>query len=231
VNLWLGNSPYTPYVFIRNVWKVGVREPMLNALPPGEVERDRAAYGLALNYLRAEPASFVARLPGKFADFWGFERNLVDIAEATTRGEGWNSLSKIAADLYGILGYVLIMFCGIAGLVYASSAGQSFRATAAGAAWRVPREIPRADPWAILLAGFILYFMSVHLIIFGDGRFHLPLIPVFALYAGWLLVERPRVTTAPRKLAIVILLALVLTGVWLREAWVALQVLHGGPIP
>src|SRR5262252_1484798 len=33
VNFWQGNSPYPPPDFSRNVWKAGVREPILGALP------------------------------------------------------------------------------------------------------------------------------------------------------------------------------------------------------
>jgi 4-amino-4-deoxy-L-arabinose transferase-like glycosyltransferase len=205
VNLWLGNSPYTPYEFVRNVWKVGVREPMLNALPQGELARDRAAYALALEYMRAQPLAVLARVPGKFADFWGFERNLVDIAQATKEGGGWSAPSKIGADVFAAVVYIFVMCAGVAGLVYACS-----------------------DAWKLLFGGFIVYFVLIHLAIFGDGRFHLPLIPFFAMYAGWMLVEskRAQYTFARNALAaggIGLLLA-----VWWREAWVAWNVLHAG---
>lgn len=225
VNLWLGNSPYTPNEFIRNVWKVGVREPMLEALPPGELARDRAAYGLALAYLRAEPLTFFARMPAKFADFWGFERNLVDIAEATTRGQGWNSVSKLAADLVGIVGYVLLALAGAAGFLFAPDADPN----ASGAA----RFGSPAARWKILFGGFTLCFVALHLVIFGDGRFHLPLIPLFALYAGWLAVALWRwrdasfqrhVTRARVALWAAIALALLL--IWAHEAWAAVMVLQ-----
>lgn len=202
VNLWLGNSPDTPDDFIRNVWKVGVREPMLDVLPQDELARDRAAYALGMNFIRAEPLTFLARIPPKFSDFWGFERNLPDIAEATTRGTGWNSLAKIAADLFAMVVYVVIMLLGVAGLFLSPN-----------------------DRWKLLLGGFILYFLGVHLAIFGDGRFHLTLIPLFALYAGWFVIRfRAAPYTALRVGLTIIILALLL-AVWLREIWVALQVL------
>lgn len=205
VNLWLGNSPYTPYEFIRNVWKVGVREPMLDALPQDELARDRAAYALALSYMRAEPLAVLARVPGKFADFWGFERNLVDVAEATREGGGWNSFSKSAADFLGAVMYMFVMVVGAAGLVYA-----------------------RNDHWKILFGGFSVYFLLIHLLIFGDGRFHLPLIPLFAMYAAWLLVEYKRARYGRIRNAIVIGLAILLLAVWAREGWTAWNVLRGG---
>lgn len=199
VNLWLGNSPYTPDEFIRNVWKVGVREPMLNVLPQDEVLRDRTAYALALDYVRGQPLTFLARMPAKFADFWGFERNLVDVAGATTRGEGWNSLTKIGADLFGAVVYIMVMVCGVTGLILA-----------------------RNDAWKILFTLFILYFLGVHLVIFGDGRFHLPMIPFFAIYAGWLFVSFRQVEWTRSGLALAVVCVLLLLLVWVREAWVAL---------
>jgi len=202
VNLWLGNSPYTPYEFIRNVWKVGVREPILNELPQDELQRDRAAYTLALNYLRAEPFAALARVPSKFADFWGFERNLVDIAEATRAGGGWNSLPKIGADLFAAAVYIFVMVCGVAGFCYA-----------------------RDDVWKLLFGAFIVYFVALHLLIFGDGRFHLPLIPLFAMYAAWLLIMRQRIAYTPTRTVIVAALVLLLSAVWARETWVACKIL------
>lgn len=211
VNLWLGNSPYTPYEFIRNVWKVGVREPMLNGLPQGELERDHAAYALALNYMRSNPLAVLERIPGKFADFWGFERNLVDVADATTHGTGWNSLSKIGSDLLAMVVYIFVMVVGIAGFIFAPDGSAP----------------PQARAWKILLGGFGLYFMLLHLVIFGDGRFHLPLIPFFALYAAWLIVTWRHVAFPLPRVGLAVVCVIVLGTVWAREMWVALRVLGG----
>lgn len=210
VNLWLGNSPYTPYSSIRDVWKVGVREPMLSALPQGELAQDRAGYALALNYMRSEPLAVLARVPAKFADFWGFERNLVDIAEATTRGTGWNSLSKIGSDVLAMVVYAVVMVCGVAGLVFAPNDWHD----------------PHAPSWKILFGGFTIYFLLLHLVIFGDGRFHLPLIPIFALYAGWMLVKVRQAQYALPRVGLTVALTLLLASVWVRELWAAVQVLQ-----
>ncbi len=210
VNLWLGNSPHTPADAIRNVWKVGVREPMLQALPEEEVARDRAAYELALRYILSEPLVFLARMPIKFADFWGFERNLVDAAEATTRGAGWKSSSKLAADLLAAAANVFVMLAGVLGLCWSPN-----------------------DRWKLLLGAFASYFVVVHLVVVGDGRFHLPLIPLFALYGGWLLVEILRerrgatgiLDRSPAQVGVASVLVAALIAVWLREAWMAWRVL------
>lgn len=210
VNLWLGNNPDTPADFIRDVWKTGVREPMLEGLPRDEVSRDRAAYARALDYIREEPLTFFARIPVKFADFWGFERNLVDTAEETVGGGGWRSPVKAAADLLAAAAYVLVMLTGVVGIFCAED-----------------------GPWKLLLGGFLLYFLAVHLVIFGDGRFHLPLIPLVAVYAGWLLVlafrrrsgVRRGARFTPARVGSAALTAASLVLVWGREAWTAWRVL------
>jgi hypothetical protein len=209
VNFWLGNSPYTPNDFIRNVWKTGVREPMLAALPADEIARDRAGYDLGESFVTREPLTFIARMPSKFADFWGFERNLVDAAQATRNGKGggWNSLAKFAADFVSDAAYVLLVVLAVAGLAFA-----------------------REDRWQVLIGGFIVYFVFVHMVVFGDGRFHLPLIPFLALYAAWFVVNRAEGARWLRGRSIRGLTALVLTVVfamvWAHEivaAWVELR--------
>lgn len=211
VNFWLGNSPYTPNDFIRNVWKTGVREPMLAALPTDEFERDRASYGLGASFVAREPWTFVARMPVKFADFWGFERNLVDAAEATRGGKagGWTSLSKVAADFVSDAAYVVLMLLALAGLVFSS-----------------------VDKWKLLIGGFVLYFVFAHMVVFGDGRFHLPLVPMLCLYAAWCVAGlaglklrfRPNLLRSMAAVALV----LVFTGVWAHEILAAWLELRGG---
>ncbi len=197
VNFWLGNSPDTPSDFIRNVWKVGVREPMLTPLPQDELARDRAAYALGLDYVTRAPLTFIARMPVKFADFWGFERNLVDVAEATRSGKsgGWNSVGKIGGDLLSDGAYVLLVLLAIGGIVFAPD-----------------------DRWKLLLGGFMVYFVLVHIVVFGDGRFHFPLVPFLALYAAWFLVYRAPATPRRRaRIVSALALVLVFVAVWAHE--------------
>lgn len=212
VNLWLGNSPYTPNDVIRNVWKVGVRERMLDVLPTDEVQRDRAAYALAIDYIRAEPGVFLARMPVKFADLMGFERNLADTAEATTRGGGWNSLSKLGSDVLAMVVYIFVMVCGIAGLVLAPNRADGANAPA----------------WKLLLGGLIAYYVFAHMVIFGDGRFHLPLVPLFALYGAWALLQGRQARYTLARLLVILSGVALMVGVWAREIGFALRALGNG---
>lgn len=205
VNFWLGNSPYTPDAFIRNVWKTGVRDPMLAALPQDELSRDRTAYALGLAYIQREPLTFIAHIPVKFADFWGFERNLVDVAESTRTGKsaGWSSPAKLSADVLSAAAYVLLVLLAIAGLLRAPD-----------------------DRWKLLFGGLILYFVALHLVVFADGRFHLPLIPFLALYGGWAVAQRAGGWRADKARAAAWLgLAVVFVAIWANEVGAAISVL------
>ena len=210
VNFWLGNSPYTPPDFIRNVWKVGVREPILGALPSDEVQRDRAAYALGAAYVAREPATFLARMPIKFADLWGFERNLSDVAEETGPGRGWNSPPKLAADVFAGAMYVAVMIAAIFGLALG------------------PNRV-RADagpPWKLLFGGFIVYFCLIHLVVFGDGRFHLPLIPVLVLYGGWFLANLRGAAYSRTGVTLSVAAVTMFGAIWLHQGFAAWEMLR-----
>lgn len=206
VNFWLGNSPDTPSNWIRNVWKVGVREPILAQLPAGEVARDRAGYALALDYIRQEPLVFVARMPVKLADFWGFERNLMDVAEATRGGApgGWTNPGKVVADSVAAVGYILLMLAAVAGLFWGPD-----------------------DRTKLLIAGLVVYMIALHAVVFGDGRFHLPLIPFLALYGGWMVAHRAhlRINRAGWRMRGVALVMAALVFIWTRECVAAYMLL------
>lgn len=208
VNFWLGNSPFTPTDFIRNVWKTGVREPMLAALPAGEIARDRTGYAFGESFVADAPLTFIARMPIKFADFWGFERSLVDAAEATrnNRPGGWTSIPKIAGDMVSDVAYLLLTVIAVAGFAFAGE-----------------------DRWKLLIGGFVIYFVFVHMVVFGDGRFHLPLIPLLALYGAWFVANLHTGLFWRGVRGISALTAeIVLVLVWTHEIAAAWSELRGG---
>jgi hypothetical protein len=177
---------------------------MLAGLPNDEVARDRAGYARGLAFIGKEPVTFLARVPVKFADFWGFERNLVDVAEATQRGlrDSWHSPAKLAADLVSAAAYVLLMLAAIRGFAMAPD-----------------------DRWKLLFGAVGLYFVLVHVVVFGDARFHLPLVPFLALYAAWVIENRPRIAWRSRRVLMASALAVIFVIVWLHELLAAVAVL------
>lgn len=60
----------------------------------------------------------------------------------------------------------------------------SFPALVLAAAWGVARSSMRWDRVHIAMAGFVLATAALHVSSFGESRFHLPLVPVFAVAAS-----------------------------------------------
>jgi hypothetical protein len=206
IQLLIANHPQTPTDFIRNVWKTGVREPLLAGLPVDEVERDRIAWALAVDYIVHDPLTFIRRAGIKFADYWGFERNLVDIAELTHNGKsgGWNSLQKIGMDALVSVAYVVIMLAALVGFFFAP--GNCYKG---------------------LVFALVGYFTLAHLIAFGDSRYHLPLVPYIVTYAAYAFLARPRVSIASVRGFAWAATTLMFIAVWLREIAYAVITLRG----
>ena len=83
-----------------------------------------------------------------------------------------------------------------------------------------------------LLILSVLYFSAAHFLTFGESRFHLPLVPIFAVFAGGLaqrkeeaVTQSPRVMWAATQIIIFTLCLILLSRNWairLGEDWVRL---------
>ena len=62
-------------------------------------------------------------------------------------------------------------------------------------------------PPRVLLAVFVGAYVLLHVVAFGHHRFHLPLVPVLALFTAAALVEPPAAPTPRRKAAAALLFA------------------------
>jgi len=65
----------------------------------------------------------------------------------------------------------------------------------------------------------ILVLMGAHTIVFGHSRYHLPVIPIFGLYAAAFVEQRVRLFAIPRRAAWMGAVAsiAVLLAVWIRQ--------------
>jgi hypothetical protein len=65
----------------------------------------------------------------------------------------------------------------------------------------------------------MLVLIAAHTIVFGHSRYHLPVIPIFGLYAAALLVERAPWFAASRRPVLIGAVAsiAVLLSVWMRQ--------------
>jgi len=161
-----------------------------------EGEKEKWAQGKAIAYIRAHPAETARRALIKFADFWGLEREFIaGVQQGVYRPPAWFAVSAAGAI---ILSYPLLALVGAAGI------------------WLAPPRDWRATVW--MLAPIVAITLA-HTIVFGHSRYHVPLLPLFAVFAaGWWTRDRtagPRASRA--RLAGAAVTIALLSAIWLRQ--------------
>jgi 4-amino-4-deoxy-L-arabinose transferase-like glycosyltransferase len=169
LNLHMGNYAHTPddrmwdAVALRGEkhWAYPIRnqEP-----PPTEGQKEKWAQRQALSYIAANPLMSLRRAAIKFADFWGLERELAaGFAQGLYEAPSW--FAVLAPTLVAVA-YAVVALAGTVGF------------------WLV-----RARDWRteVLLLLPVVGITAVHTIVFGHSRYHLPLVPILALYGAALM--------------------------------------------
>jgi hypothetical protein len=154
--------------------------------------KDKWAQRKAVEYIRSHPTITARRSIIKFSDLWGLEREFVAaVQQGLYAPPRW--FWVLAAVLITV-SYALVAVFGIAGV------------------WLAPP--PRWRVHVLLLVP-LLVITAVHTIVYGHSRYHLPLIPVLALYGAAVLSWRPassarlwRFATIGATACVVLLLAI-----------------------
>jgi hypothetical protein len=203
MNLRMGNYEYTPDDRMWDAvgltgeksWVAG-----LEAEHPGEVitegVKEKWAQRKALQYMREHPGITLRRSLIKFADLWGLEREfMAGVQQGFYAPPQWFS---VIASLCIVGAYVGIVVVGAAGI------------------WLAAPEDRRLQ---ILLLLPVVAIIAGHTIVFGHSRYHLPLMPIFGLYAAAFVVARApsfRLTFHPALIgATVSVLGLI--AIWVRQ--------------
>ncbi len=131
-------------------------------LYPDEVERNRAGYRMGIAFIRQHPLEFLALLPKKVYHLYACDCGAVWFsfspeAQLPPRASAMKWLSQT-----WYLVVVLLAACGV-----------FFKE------WR--GFLKQHGPLFFLIAGF---WTAFHMPFGGEGRFHVPLIPLLALFAG-----------------------------------------------
>jgi 4-amino-4-deoxy-L-arabinose transferase-like glycosyltransferase len=202
MNLRMGNYEYTPEDRMWDAvaltgeksWVHGIDND-LRGQTITEGRKEKWAQHKAIEYIRANPAVTMRRAFIKFADFWGLEREFIaGVQNGLYAPPKWFQLS---ASLVIILAYVAILIAGAAGIWLAPPAD-----------WRLH----------VVLLLPILVIMGAHTIVFGHSRYHLPLIPVFAMYAAALAARAPAYRFSQRPMLVgAAVTVTVLLSVWIRQ--------------
>jgi 4-amino-4-deoxy-L-arabinose transferase-like glycosyltransferase len=174
MNLRMGNYEHTPDDRMWDAvaldgeksWVVG-----LTADLPGqsitEGQKEKWAQRKAIEYMRANPAITLRRAFIKFADFWGLEREFIaGVQNGFYAPPRWVQVLGLLAMVFG---YMAIAIGGAAGIWLAAPED-----------WRLH----------VILLLPVAVIMGAHVIVFGHSRYHLPLIPIFAVYAAALVATR-----------------------------------------
>jgi hypothetical protein len=211
MNLRMGNYEHTPEdrmwdaVSLKGEknWVYALTQEPAGSRPVGrdftEGMKDKWAQGKALEYIRTHPGTTIRRAAIKLADFWGLERSFI----AGVQQGLYNPPQGFA-----ILAAVLIL--SSYAIVTLSAATAIWLMTPA---WRLH----------VLLLLPVVVVMGVHAIVFGHPRYHVPLVPILAVYAAalwhagpvriWRL-QRPAVAVAAA------LSVLLLISAWARQIFI-----------
>ncbi|UEM02743.1 glycosyltransferase family 39 protein [Skermanella rosea] len=168
-NLFMGNNPWNrwgnymwpaPAEFTAATEGLNILEPI-----PDEIALDRRLNQAALSYIRDNPAQALLRVPYKLDQFFRFDRLPLDQAEIGARRNGQDVGALVAAvtPLAELWHWAMV----------------------------VPAFLfPFLFPWALrprdaALAAFVPigYFAAITGVFFGEPRFNLPLLPLYALLA------------------------------------------------
>jgi len=165
VNLYIGNNPFSG---------VGYNEPDHRVLflksARDEAHDDSAGWARGIAYIRARPFAFLVRGTLKTAFFLTCDTDalLFEIGTAAAAG---------AFDRYCRLS-LLMEACWMVFLIAGALGVVHFLRLPT---WR--------EAGGVLLLGTIFYWIAIHFVFFGAGRYHMPIVPIMAAFAGLALVR------------------------------------------
>jgi 4-amino-4-deoxy-L-arabinose transferase-like glycosyltransferase len=204
MNLRMGNYEYTPddrmwdavSLTGEKSWVAG-----LAADRPGEVVtegvKEKWAQRKAIQYMREHPGITLRRSLIKFADFWGLEREFIaGVQQGLFDPPQWFS---VIASLCIVGAYIAIVVAGAAGMWVSAPNDQRL-------------QVLLLLPVAVIVGG--------HAVVFAHSRYHLPLMPIFGLYAAALAVNwAPSFRLALRPTTVIgaAVSVTALMAIWIRQ--------------
>lgn len=204
-NVMMGNYEFTPlersWATVTDVqggqaWHrvLAAKTPGSAELTQGQIDKRAMAYGIT--YFFSHPLQSAQRCAVRFFNFWQLERTIVAGMRQGVFGECSTRQLLLAAGL----------FCGAYAVVALSAL--------AGAIIAPPRLTAH-----LLLLLWVAIPCVIHTVAFAHSRYHLPLVPLLAVYAAgaWReLAARPSLWLT-RRGALAAAAALVLIAAWVRE--------------
>lgn len=153
-NFWLGNVQLAQ----------GNDPGMPVTWPTREDAVSSHGYKIGLDYIRKHPTKFIIQIPVKIINLF-----LLDISGFRWVQKGIENSPRSLMVLTGIsqLYYMLMLCMSIAGIIHI-----------------IRKRTAHYTPGHLLILYTVAYWIMIHCIFFGKDRYHLPLIPLIAVYAG-----------------------------------------------
>ena len=204
MNLRMGNYEHTPEDRMWDAVSLTGEQNWVYALTQERLEvggsitegqKEKWAQRKAIEYMLDNPGTTLRRAVIKFGDFWGLERSFIaGVRQGLYTPPGWFALLAAAAIT---LSYVALVLPGMAGMWLARPAWQQH---------------------ALLLLP-VVTITGVHALVFGHSRYHLPLVPILAIYAAGLWQQRRAIAWRASRPALVgaSLTLLALLAAWTRQ--------------
>jgi 4-amino-4-deoxy-L-arabinose transferase-like glycosyltransferase len=205
-NVMMGNYEYTPlersWATIESqtgdrAWYVvlGASLPQHGPLTQGQLDKAAMKYGV--EYFFAHPQQSFARSIVKFFNFWQLEREIV----AGLRQGFFGNVPRAATLALAIL------VCG------------AYAATIFAAIFGVCVAPPGSRGTLLLLLAWVAFPCAIHTVAFAHSRYHLPLIPILAVFAAAAYCSRREIWQRRRSwaFALATLACAILAGSWVRE--------------
>jgi 4-amino-4-deoxy-L-arabinose transferase-like glycosyltransferase len=203
LNLLMGNYEFTPedrmWDAVSIVGPKSWAAPLASRPDAGkwtEGEKDRWARTEAFKFMAAHPLLTLRRSMLKLADFWGLEREwLAGLQQGLYRPPTW----------FAVVSSLLVVF--------------TFPVLLVLAVWGAFRARPSHAAAHYFLLLTVAFVCMMHALTFGHSRYHLPLVPILAMYAASFVVQHA--TLLPTLRTATIALPLTVTtlsvAVWTRE--------------
>jgi hypothetical protein len=197
-----GNYEHTP---LDRPWRAHALDADLKVrrlLPEGltEGQRQKVAVQRGLEFMKDHPGLTAHRALVKMANVWGLEREVVGVLLKGDYGPlGRTATVLVCGAIFGV--YIATILAGVAGLCFAVASPGPRRA------------------FHVVIAVLAVFVTVAHAPAFGHPRFHLPLMPLFAIYAAHAWAARRAIARARRGTAVKVAVALagLLGVIWVRE--------------
>jgi 4-amino-4-deoxy-L-arabinose transferase-like glycosyltransferase len=203
LNLYMGNYEHTPLnrawaaidLTGKKIWYYG-HEDVLKGM--NEAQKQKWAVSMAKDYMGAHKLQTLKRSLIKAANFWGLERAVL----GPMLNGHWPKLKGnvilVVSAIFIFLVYGIVVLGSVFGLIYNFG----------------------SRPIAVLITLVLFaYFTGMHALVFGHSRYHLPLVPLLAVFASWSMLHLRTILEQRKEwqFKLSLIFSFIFIAIWFRE--------------